>query len=190
MNKNIVAAVFDDHDRAEKAIHELRDAGVPDSAISVIRAHQDDDDNRREGDRDRTTTVDDGDNKATGTTKGIITGGAVGAIAGLGALLIPGVGPFIAAGALAETLGVAGSAAVASGAVGATAGGLTGALVDYGVSREHAEYYEKRVREGGTFVAVDTSDNPSAYEPVRGILRAGGGESAESYRDEDARTDA
>ena len=182
MRNNIAAAVFNDREQAEKAIHELRDSGVPDSAISVIKLHDDadhDDDVNR-------TTVDDGDNKATGTTKGLIAGGTLGAIAGLGALLIPGVGPFIAGGALAETLGAAGSAAVASGALGATAGGLTGALVDYGVDREHAEHYEKRIREGAVFVAVDTSENPSAFGPSRGILRAAGGESAETTEETSA----
>lgn len=189
MNRNIAAAVFDSREQAEKAVSELREAGVPDSAISIIQKHDGEDSHESRGDIAK-DAHDDGDNKATGTTKGIVTGGTVGAIAGLGALLIPGVGPFIAAGALAETLGVAGSAAVASAAVGATAGGLTGALVDYGFDREHAEHYEKRVREGGVFVAVDTSDNPSAYAPARGILRAAGGESAESYDDADTRADA
>lgn len=185
MRKNIAAAVFKDCDHAEKAIHELRDAGVPDGSISVIQLHDDDDD-KHDGERDRTRVVDEGDDKATGTTKGLVAGGTVGAIAGLGALLIPGIGPFIAGGALAQTLGAAGSAALASGAVGAAAGGLTGALVDYGFDREHAEYYEKRVRQGDVFVAVDTSDNPSAYAPVRGILRAAGGESAEAREDAQA----
>ena len=185
MNRNIAAAVFEDCDHAEKAINELRDAGVPNEAISVIQMHNDNE-HDDENDSDRTKVVDDGDNKATGATKGIVAGGAVGAIAGLGALLIPGIGPFIAGGALAQTLGAAGSAAVASGALGAAAGGLTGALVDYGIDREHAEYYEKRVREGGVFVAVDTSENPSAFAPARGILRAAGGESAEAREDAEA----
>lgn len=179
MRKNIASAIFKDRDQAEKAIRELRDSGVPENAISVIQLHDD----SKHDDNVNRTTADDGDDKASGTTKGLVTGGAVGAIAGLGALLIPGIGPFIAAGALAETLGVAGSAALVSGAVGATAGGLTGALVDYGIDREQAEFYEKKVREGGVFVAVDTSDNPSAYAPARGILRAAGGESAEARKE-------
>lgn len=180
MRRNIAAAIFDDHDQAEKAIHELRDAGVPESAISVVRLHDD----NNAGDSDvETHVVDDSDDKASGAAKGAATGAVVGAIAGIGALLIPGVGPFIAGGALAEALGTAGSAAVASGAVGATAGGLTGLFVDYGVDREHAEYYERRVREGGLFVAVDASDNPSAYEPAQAILRAAGGESVETRED-------
>jgi hypothetical protein len=187
MHKNIAAAVFDNRDQAEKAIHELRDAGVPDEAISVIQLHDDDDSGERSQRDERDAhVVDTGDDKASGAAKGAATGATVGAIAGLGALLIPGVGPFIAGGALAQALGTAGSAAVASGVVGAAAGGLTGALVDYGFDREHAEYYEQRIREGGVLVAVDTSDNPSAHAPTRGILRAAGGVSADA--EEEART--
>lgn len=185
MRRNIAAAVFDDCDHAEKAIHELREAGVPDDAISVVQLHKDDDDRERDRD-DHTRTIDTGDNKASGAAKGAATGAAVGAIAGIGALLIPGIGPFIAGGALAQAIGTAGSAAVASGAVGAAAGGLTGALVDYGFDREHAEYYEKRIREGGVLVAVDTSDNPSAHAPTRGILRAAGGVSADAHEEAQA----
>ncbi len=177
MNKQIAAAVFHSKDRAEHAVHELREAGVPESRISVISLHEGETETR---DGRGTVTDTDKDNKASGALKGLGIGGGVGAIAGLGALMIPGVGPFIAAGALAETLGAVGSAAVVSGAVGAAAGGLTGALVDYGLSREHAEHYEKRIREGGTFVAVDTSDHRSDHDPVRAILRAAGGESADA----------
>ncbi|HVL79487.1 MAG TPA: hypothetical protein VM346_09405 [Sphingomicrobium sp.] len=184
MANKIAAAIFRDGDHAERAIKELREAGVPENAISVVKLH--DDDGKNDSDSHRTTEIDDGDNKATGALKGLAAGGTIGAIAGLGALLIPGIGPFIAGGALATTLGTAGSAAVASGALGAAAGGLTGALVDYGLKREHAEYYERRVREGAVFVAVDTSHDPSAYAPTRGILRAAGGESADA--DEPAAT--
>ena len=184
-NKQIAAAVFNDCDSAERAIRELKDAGVPESAISVIELHSGETETH-DGGGHRTDVNDDHDNKASGAAKGLLAGGTLGAIAGVGALLIPGVGPFIAGGALAQTLGVAGSAAVASGAVGAAAGGLTGLLADYGVDREHAEYYEKRIREGGVFVAVDTSDHPQAYTPARGILRAAGGESAETRSAEHA----
>lgn len=185
MRRNIAAAVFDDCDQAEKAIHELREAGVPDDAIAVVQLHKEDE-HGREGDEDR-RVVDTGDNKGTGAAKGAATGGIVGAIAGIGALLIPGIGPFIAGGALAQAIGTAGSAAVASGAVGAAAGGLTGALVDYGIDREHAEYYERRIREGGVFVAVDTSENPATHGLTRGILRTAGGESADAREEAGAR---
>ena len=185
MQKKIAAAIFSDRDRAEKAVHELRDAGVPENAISVLQLHEDGETERTDGSGE-TSHVDQGDSKGSGITKGLATGGALGAIAGLGALLIPGIGPFIAAGALAETLGVVGSAAVTSGIVGAAAGGLTGALIDYGMDKEQAEYYERRVREGGVLVTVDTSRDPSAYAPTRGILRAAGGEMAEGEHEHES----
>jgi hypothetical protein len=177
MRTNLAAAIFHSRSDAERAIHELRDAGVPDSAISVVSLHEGEVTTK---DGDGQATELEHDNKVSGALKGLGVGGGLGAIAGLGALFIPGVGPFIAAGALAQTLGVAGSAAVVSGAVGATAGGLTGALVDYGITREHAEHYDERIREGGVFVAVDTSGSASDYAPIRAILRAAGGESAEA----------
>ena len=183
MKNQIAAAVFDSRAEAERAVSELREAGVPDQAISVISLHED-------GANDEHghvhETDDHHDNKATGALKGLAAGGAVGAIAGLGALAIPGVGPFIAAGAIAESLGVVGSAAAVSGAVGAAAGGLTGALVDYGVSREHAEHYERRIRKGAVFVGVETRGSERDYNAVRAVLRAAGGESA----DADARAEA
>ncbi len=175
MSHHIAAAIFNSHDSADRAVSELRSAGVPDSAISVIAMDQGST-TTRDGAGDIT---DEGDNKGTGVLKGLGIGGGVGALAGLAALAIPGVGPFIAAGAIAEAVGAVGSAALVSGAVGAAAGGLTGALVDYGISREHAEHYERRVRDGGVFVAVDTSDQPDRdHQTVEAMLRAAGGEIA------------
>jgi len=185
MHNQIAAAVFDSRDEAARAVAELREASVPDQAISVISLHEGE--ARDEDGQGRVReTQEHHDNKATGALKGLAAGGAVGAIAGLGALAIPGVGPFIAAGAIAEALGAVGSAAAVSGAVGAAAGGLTGALVDYGVSREHAEHYERRVREGAVFVGVETRGSERDYKAVRAVLRAAGGESA----DADARAEA
>lgn len=179
MDRKIAAAVFGDCNDAERAIHEMKEAGVPAEAISVVQLHGGKAE-MRDADGNESAVDDDHDSKATGVAKGLMAGGALGAVAGVAALLIPGIGPFIAGGALAQTLGAAGSAAVASGALGAAAGGLTGALVDYGFEQKDAQYYEQHIREGGVFVAVDTSSNPSAYTTVRAILRAAGGESAEA----------
>jgi hypothetical protein len=179
MQRQIAAAIFDSRAAAERAVTELRDAGIPDRDISVVSFHEGETETK-DGDGKVTETHSHGDNKATGALKGLGAGGAVGAVAGLGALFIPGIGPFIAAGALAETLGAAGAAAVVSGAVGATAGGLTGALVDYGLDRKHAEQYEKRIREGGVFVAVDTGGAEPRHRAARAVLRAAGGHSVEA----------
>ena len=40
MNDNLISAVFDSHSEAEAAARDLRQAGVPDSALSVIARRQ------------------------------------------------------------------------------------------------------------------------------------------------------
>ena len=178
MNRRIASAIFDTRAQAERAISELRDAGIRDRDISVL--HQDSDrhrdSDRRDHDHDHT------DNKGSGAVKGAGIGAGVGALAGLAALAIPGVGPFLAMGAVAETLGIIGSAAATSAVVGAAAGGIAGALMDYGVSEEDARYYDRRILEGGVWVGVDTTNSDADPLTVQRILRDAGGESAESAR--------
>jgi hypothetical protein len=71
-------------------------------------------------------------------------------LAGLGALAIPGLGPFIAAGPL--------MAALSGGAIGAGLGGLTGALVGLGIPEYEAKRYEGKVKEGGILISVHSED--------------------------------
>lgn len=176
MNRRITSAIFDTRAQAERAVTQLRAVGIHDRDISVL--HQDSDRHRETGDRDH----DHSDNKASGAAKGAGVGAGVGALAGLAALAIPGVGPFLAMGAVAETLGVIGSAAATSAVVGAAAGGIAGALMDYGVSEEDARYYDRRIHEGGVWVGVDTSRSGADPLVIQRILRDAGGESAESAR--------
>src|SRR5450432_1192161 len=81
-------------------------------------------------------------------------GAATGATAGvaIGALAIPGLGPFIAAGPIMGALAGAGS--------GGVVGGLIGALVGMGIPEYEAKRYEGIVREGGILLSVhcDNSD--------------------------------
>jgi hypothetical protein len=60
-------------------------------------------------------------------------GGALGLLAGIGALAIPGVGPLIAAGPI--------MAALAGLGVGGAVGGLVGALVGMGIPEYEAKRY-------------------------------------------------
>src|ERR1700719_1229955 len=91
-----------------------------------------------------------------GTTAGVTAGGAIGGtlglLAGIGALAIPGVGPFIAAGPIMGALAGLG--------VGGAVGGLIGALVGMGIPEYEAKRYEGRIKEGGILLSVhcDTSD--------------------------------
>ena len=174
MNQDIISAVFDDRSEAETAIRELRTAGVDTSRLSVI--------GRDEG----RTTVADGsgeltdDDAGSDALKGALGGAGLGALLGVAALAIPGVGPLAAAGAIASSA-IPGAAAIGAGA-GAVAGGLTGYLTDHGVSNDDASYYEGRINEGGIFVSVDTSGGDIPADQVRDIFARNGGHSASQPR--------
>lgn len=176
MNHNLVSAVFDSHSEAERAITELRSAGVRDSALSIV--HQQDGRNTT-SDGSGHTTDDDGGNKS-GLVKGLLGGGAVGAALGVAALAIPGVGPLAAAGAIAASAVPEGAAIGA--ALGAATGGLSGYLSKHGVSDEDASYYEQRINSGGVFVSVDTTDAGIDSDRAREILYNSGGHSASRAR--------
>jgi hypothetical protein len=99
------------------------------------------------------------------TTGGVI-GGTLGVLAGIGALAIPGVGPFIAAGPIMAGLAGLG--------VGGAVGGLVGALVGMGIPEYEAKRYEGRVKDGGSLLSVhcDTSDQISR---AKDLLKGAGG---------------
>lgn len=173
MSRQIISAIFDSRDDAERAVHQLPTAGIDNGDISVLQrgeAHHGSDHH------------DHSDTKGSGAAKGAGIGAGVGALAGLAALAIPGVGPFLAMGAVAETLGIIGSAAATSAVVGAAAGGISGALMDYGVSEEDARYYDRRMHEGGVRVGVDTSSSSADPAMVARILHDAGGQRADAAR--------
>lgn len=170
MNDNLISAVFDNHSEAEAAARDLRDAGVPDSALSVIARRQED-----SGDYGDAETHEVKE-KGEGALKGAIGGGAVGALLGIAALAIPGVGPLAAAGAIASSA-IPEAAAIGAG-VGALAGGLSGLLTKHGVSEEDATYYEERINSGGVFLSVDTSAAGISADQARDILYRNGGHSS------------
>jgi len=88
----------------------------------------------------------------TGGVTGAVLGGALGWLVGIGALAIPGVGPFIAAGPIMALLAGAGA--------GAVTGGIVGALVGLGLPEYEAKRFEGRIKEGGILLSVhcDNSD--------------------------------
>jgi hypothetical protein len=85
-------------------------------------------------------------------------GGALGWLAGVGALAIPGVGPLIAAGPILATLSGA--------ALGGTVGGATGALVGLGIPEYEAQQYEGRLREGNILMCVHAEDSADSAARV------------------------
>ena len=175
MQGNIVSAVFDSHSEAERAISELRSAGIDNNAISVIGRH--------EGEVSETTGsgehVSDGKEPGSFIAKAA-AGSGIGALLGVAALAIPGVGPLAAAGAIAES--AIGGAALTGTAVGAAAGGVSDLLSKHGVSDEDSRYYSDRINNGGIFVSVDTSRASVGREQIEDLLYRAGGHNSSRAR--------
>jgi hypothetical protein len=100
-----------------------------------------------------------------GAGTGAALGGAAGLALALVPLAIPGIGPILAAGALAT--------AIAGAGIGAVAGGLIGALTGLGVPEEEAHYYAEAMRRGGILVTV-AADNKAQAELAVAIMRRHG----------------
>lgn len=105
---------------------------------------------------DETHDVAEKDPKAM--VKGATAGGALGLIAGLGVLLIPGIGPVLAAGPLAAAI----TAAAGGAAIGATAGTLVGILNDEGIPSDRADFYNRHFSKGNVIVMIHTDEGHSA----------------------------
>ena len=176
MNERIASAVFDSREEAERALSQLRSAGISDDAISIIgRSESGDGSGMTDNDDD------DGVNKS-GAVKGAIGGAVGGTLLGVAALAIPGVGPLAAAGAIAAS--AVPEAAAIGAAVGATAGGVSGLLSKEGVDEDDAKYYEGRINEGGYFVGVHADRSNVPLDQAREILYRNGGHSASRQRSE------
>ena len=102
---------------------------------------------------------------ATGAGTGGLVGGAFGWLVGIGALAIPGLGPFIAAGPI--------MAALSGAAAGAALGGVTGALIGLGIPEYEAKRYEGRIKEGNILISVHTEDSPELARAKAIFERAG-----------------
>jgi hypothetical protein len=130
----------------ESAVDALRQADFRNTDISVMFP---DNAGTKDFAHEKNTKAPEG--AATGAGSGAVIGGTLGWLAGIGALAIPGVGPFIAAGPIV--------AALAGVGVGGAVGGITGALVGMGIPEYEAKRYEGRVKEGSILLSVHCDDS-------------------------------
>jgi hypothetical protein len=166
--RDTAVAVFDERDDAEDAISALKDAGFRADQIGLVARDQGTGD-QREAIRHAGSS---GNAAGEGAVVGAVTGGLLGAwLVGLGSLVLPVVGPVIAAGAFATAL--VGTVA------GAAIGAISGALVGMGIPEEEANWYEQRVHGGAWLVTVKAS---SRFDEARQILREYGGKDYETGR--------
>ncbi len=174
--RDILYASFAEGSQAEKAVGALLDAGVKDEDISLVfnekysitdsggRCSEEAPDvveNAKHG-----VTMTTGADAAVGAAKGAGLGLAIGALATLAALFIPGVGLVIGGGALATA--VATSAGTT--AAGAIAGGITGLLKDQGVAAEASDRYNKTITNGGALIAIALPSGEISQLSIRQIL--------------------
>ena len=137
-----VVALFPDQTAAERGIQALKAAGFTEPQIGVAVRDRQQQEEITEG-----TGTKAAEGAAAGAMGGGMVGGVIGLLAGVGALVIPGVGPIIAVGTLGSVLTGAG--------IGAAAGGLIGALAGMGVPDEDAKHFERGFQEGGVLVTVE-----------------------------------
>src|ERR1700689_1589086 len=102
---------------------------------------------------------------------GAVVGGTLGLLAGIGALAIPGLGPFIAAGPI--------MAALAGVGVGGAVGGVTGALGGLGIPEYEAKRYEGHLKKGGILISVHC-DTAQEITRAKDILKSMGAEDISS----------
>jgi hypothetical protein len=150
-----VFGIYETDVSAEKAVDNLISAGFPSGDVSVLLP---DIESSKDLAHEKNTKA------PEGATAGVATGGAVGGtlglLAGIGALAIPGLGPFIAAGPI--------MAALAGLGVGGALGGVVGALVGMGIPEYEAKLYEGHVKEGGVLLSVhcDRSEEVSRAKDI------------------------
>ena len=140
-----VFGIFSERATLERCVVRLKTDGYRNSDISVLMQNAGE---TKDFAAEKATKAPEG--ATTGATTGILGGGILGWLAGAGALAIPGIGPFVAAGPIMGALAGAG--------IGGTVGGLTGALIGLGMPEFEAKRYESTIKSGGMLLSVHVDD--------------------------------
>ena len=146
MSKKSVFCIATSRGQADRIVDSLKNGNFSNNDISVLFP---DKGTTRDFAHEKNTKAPEG--AVTGAGTGVVVGGALGWIAGIGALAIPGVGPFIAAGPII--------AALSGAAVGAAVGGIAGGLIGLGIPEIEAKRYEGKVKAGNLLISVHTENS-------------------------------
>jgi hypothetical protein len=166
MAKKSVFCLARDEAQASRIVEDLKAAGFVSNDISALLP---DKSSTREFAHEKATKAPEGG--LTGAGAGGVLGGILGWLVGIGALAIPGLGPFIAAGPI--------MAALSGAAVGGAAGGVIGTLIGMGIPEYEAKRYESRLREGRILLAVH-SENSEQTKLAKEIFERDGAEDISS----------
>src|SRR5258705_171417 len=155
-----IMGICSSYQEAECAVEGLREAGFRNTDISVMFPENM---GTKDFAHEKGTKAPEG--AAAGTGTGMVLGGALGWLAGIGTLAIPGVGPFIAAGPI--------MAALSGAAVGGAVGGITGALIGMGIPELEAKRYEGKIKQGNILLSVH-ADNRDETKKAKEIFEQAG----------------
>jgi len=161
MKNTAVFAIFRDRTHAGAGVESLLNSGFRDEDISVLLA---DNVGTKDFAHEKHTKAPEG--ASTGAGAGAVIGGTLGLLAGIGALSIPGLGPFIAAGAIMGALAGIGS--------GGVAGGIGGAVIGMVSPEFEAKRYEGLIKEGRTLLSVHCDNSDWVARAKDALKRVGG----------------
>jgi hypothetical protein len=159
---NAVFGIFPTRQSAEEAVNSVRVAGFRNTDISALFP-----DNVGTKDLGVEKNTKAPETMAVGATSGAVVGGVLGWLVGVGMLVVPDVGPLLAAGPIVAAL-------AGVGAVGAL-GGIVGALLGLGMPEYEAKRYEGRVKHGCILLSVHC-DNHDWIKRADDILKRAGAE--------------
>src|ERR1700734_2008753 len=152
-----VFGIYPDRSGLERGVEALKTAGFSNNDVSVLFPENQ---GTKDFAHEKNTKAPEG--ATTGAGTGAVLGGGLGWLVGIGALAIPGLGPFIAAGPIV--------AALAGVGVGGAVGGFTGALIGLGIPEYEAKRYEGRVQKGGILLSVHC-DSSEAVKRAKDIMK-------------------
>ena len=158
--RTTVLGIYPTRSGAEAGLQALKEAGFRNADVSVLFPE---DLGTKEVGTETSTKAPEA--AAAGAGTGAVIGGALAWLAGIGALAIPGAGPFIAAGPLV--------AALAGATAGGTLGVIAGALVGLGITEGEAKRYEGHLRSGGILLSVHCDSTNSAVMAQEVLRRTG-----------------
>ena len=172
-----VFGLANSREHAERIITRLQEQGFANREISILMSD-------RQGREMTTETAETSENRSastkklgtekhtkapeggvTGAVTGGVVGGVIGLLAGIGAIAIPGLGAFIAAGPLLGLL--------SGSAIGGATGLVIGALTGLGVPEYEAKQIEAGLKKGGVLLSVNAASTKEV-ESAKDIFKKEG----------------
>ena len=170
-----IAGVFNTRADAERAVHQARQAGIPEDKLTLLTPGS-----VNQVDKEmQSVATETTEQPGMGGTIGALVGGGIGLTGGsLLMALVPGVGPITAIGMLGAAI---------LGAAGATIGASTGNRVEkdsyQGLPEDEIFVYEDALRKNRSVVIALADDSTSA-SLVRDLMKSAGAESVDAAREQ------